>query len=159
MADHSTLSTQARSWADLIATIVIHDGETLDDVDINALSVGATRSRGVQMKHGRKYGRTHGSTEFSGSLTFFDSGWVAFRAAVNAVAAAKAVSFFDVAFDIVVKVKPVDSSLVETTKIEGCVIDEASFEWAEGDDPDSFSVTLNVMNVVQIEGGEEVDLG
>jgi len=159
MADHSTLASQARSWADLIATFVIHDGETIEDVDISSLSVGAERSRGVQRKHGRKYARTRGSTEFSGSVQFYDSGWIAVRPAMLAAAQAKGVDLYDVAFDIIAKRKPVDSNVVETIKVEDCLFQKQSFDFSEGDDPDQVPVDLDVGNVVVLENGVEVNLG
>jgi hypothetical protein len=105
MVDYSTSETQAKSWADLIADVVVHDGETVTDVDIAALAWGATRSRGLQRKHGRKYARTRGTTDYSGSATFFDSGWEAVRQALQAVAVSKNLEIFDVTFDIIAKRK------------------------------------------------------
>lgn len=159
MADHSTLATQARSWADLIATFVVHDGESIEDVDISSLSVSAERSRGVQRKHGRKYARTRGSTEYSASVQLYDSGWLAVRPALLAAATAKGVDLYDVMFDIIAKRKPVDSTVVETIKIEDCLIQKQSFDFAEGDDPDQVPMDLDVGNVVVLENGTEVNLG
>lgn len=156
MADYSTLASQARSWADLLATIAIHDGETIEDVDIASLNVGATRSRGAQMKHGRKYARTRGTTEYSGSVAFYDSGWSAFMPALVRAASAKGVPIFDVGFDIIAKRKAVDSTSVATLIVRDCVLDEDSWDFAEGEDPDQTAVTLNVMQVVEIVDGEEV---
>lgn len=157
--DYSTLASQARSWADLLATIVIHDGETLEDVDIASLSVGASRSRGTQLKHGKKYARTRGTTDYSGSVTFYDSGWDAFMPAMQAQASAKNLALFDVSFDIIVKRKAVDSTDVSTHIVRDCVIDEDSWDFSEGDDPDQTAITLNVMQLVQIVDGEEVVYG
>lgn len=157
--DYSTLDTQAKSWADLIASVVVHDGETVEDVDISALSFEATRSRGIQRKHGRKYARTHGTGDVTGSATFFDSGWEAVRAALNAVAVAKDIPIFDVTFDIIGKRKPVDSTTVETVVFENVCLDKLGADWAEGDDPDQHSVDLNVMGVYEIVNGVEVRYG
>ena len=159
MPDYSTLSTQATSWPDFIPTIVIHDGETLEDIDVSSLSWGATRSRGQQSKHGRKYAVTRGSTAYSGSMSLYDTGWRALRPALLAVAASKNITLQDVRFDIIGKRKPVDSNVVETVKLENCLIDEVSADYSEGDDPDQVSLTLNVGNIVQIEDGTEVNLG
>jgi hypothetical protein len=159
MTDYSTLASQARSWADVIATIVIHDGETIDDVDIAALSVGSARSRGTQNKHGRPYARTRGTTTYSGSITFYDSGWDAVIPALQAQAVSKAIDLFDVSFDIIVKRKAVDSTDVSTHIVRDCVIDENAWDFSEGDDPDQTPITLNVMQLVQIVNGEEVVYG
>jgi hypothetical protein len=157
--DYSTSESQAKSWADLIATIVVHDGLTIEDVDLSALSWGATRSRGTQRKHGRKYARTRGTTDYSGSATFFDSGWEPVRRALLAVATAKNLEIFDVPFDIIAKRKPVDSTTVETAVLENCCLNEASADYAEGDDPDQHTVALDVMRVFETESGSEVTYG
>ena len=159
MVDYSTSETQAKSWADLIADVVVHDGETVTDVDIAALAWGATRSRGLQRKHGRKYARTRGTTDYSGSATFFDSGWEAVRQALQAVAVAKNLEIFDVTFDIIAKRKPVDSTVVETAVLENCCLNEASADYAEGDDPDQHTVALDVMRVFETVSGAEVTYG
>jgi hypothetical protein len=159
MVDYSTSETQAKSWADLIADVVVHDGETVTDVDIAALAWGATRSRGLQRKHGRKYARTRGTTDYSGSATFFDSGWEAVRQALQAVAVSKNLEIFDVTFDIIAKRKPVDSTVVETAVLENCCLNEASADYAEGDDPDQHTVALDVMRVFETVSGAEVTYG
>ena len=159
MVDYSTSETQAKSWADLIADVVVHDGETVTDVDIAALAWGATRSRGLQRKHGRKYARTRGTTDYSGSATFFDSGWEAVRLALQAVAVSKNLEIFDVTFDIIAKRKPVDSTVVETAVLENCCLNEASADYAEGDDPDQHTVALDVMRVFETVSGAEVTYG
>ena len=101
MVDYSTLEGQAKSWADLIATVVVTDGATVEDVDLTALSWEATRSRAKQRKHGRPYARTRGTTDYTSSATFFDSGWEAVRLALLAVATTKSIEIFDVQFKIV----------------------------------------------------------
>lgn len=159
MVDYSTLDSQAKSWADLIATVVVHDGATVDDVDLSALAWGATRSRGMQRKHGRKYARTRGTTDYSASATFFDSGWEAVRLALQAVATTKALEIFDVSFDIIAKRKPVDSTTVETAVLENCCLNEASADYSEGDDPDQHTVAIDVMRVFEIADGVEVTYG
>ena len=159
MADHSTLASQARSWADLIATIVVHDGASVEDVDLSSLSVSAERTRGVQRKHGRKYARTRGSTEYTASIQFYDSGWIAVRPVMQAVALAKGVDLYDVAFDIIAKRKTVDSTTVETIKVEDCLFQKQSFDFSEGEDPDQVPTDLDVGNVVVLENGVEVNLG
>jgi hypothetical protein len=159
MVDYSTSETQAKSWADLIADVVVHDGATVTDVDLAALAWGATRSRGLQRKHGRKYARTRGTTDYSGSATFFDSGWEAVRLALQAVATTKNLEIFDVTFDIIAKRKPVDSTTVETAVLENCCLNEASADYAEGDDPDQHTVALDVMRVFETDSGAEVTYG
>jgi hypothetical protein len=159
MVDYSTSETQAKSWADLIATIAVHDGGKVEDVDLAALAWGATRSRGLQRKHGRKYARTRGTTDYSGSATFYDSGWEAVRLALQAVATAKNIEIFDVAFDVIAKRKPVDSTVVETAILENCCLNETSADYAEGDDPDQHTVALDVMRVFEIQSGAEVTYG
>jgi hypothetical protein len=128
-------------------------------VDISALAWGATRSRGLQRKHGRKYARTRGTTDYSGSATFFDSGWEAVRLALQAVAVSKNLEIFDVTFDIIAKRKPVDSTVVETAVLENCCLNEASADYAEGDDPDQHTVALDVMRVFETVNGAEVTYG
>lgn len=159
MVDYSTSETQAKSWADLIADVVVHDGETVTDVDLSALAWGATRSRGIQRKHGRKWARTRGTTDYTGSATFFDSGWEAVRLALQAVAVTKNLEIFDVSFDIIAKRKPADSTTVETAVLENCCLNEASADYSEGEDPDQHSVALDIMRVFETVDGVEVTYG
>lgn len=157
--DYSTSDRHAKSWRDLIATIVIHGGETLEDVDLASMDFSATRSRGRQDKHGKKFARTHGTSDVVASATFYDTGWEAFRPALKSRAAKLGVSIFDVPFDIIGKRKSVDSDEVETIKFFDCCLNENSATWAEGDDPFQRSVALDVMKIVEIDDGEEVILG
>jgi hypothetical protein len=159
MVDYSTSESQAKSWADLIADVVVHDGETVTDVDLAAMNWEATRTRGMQRKHGRKYARTRGTSDCSSSATFYDSGWEAVRTAVQAVAVTKNREYFDVTFDIIGKRKPVDSTDVETVVFENCCFDKAGADYSEGDDPDQHTTDLNVMRVFEVVNGVEITYG
>lgn len=157
--DYSTLASQAASWVDLIATVIPKGGTPIRDVDIASLSPSATRTRSVQMKHGRPYARTRGSRTYACGIAFFLSGWQAVRPVLKALAAEQGVDIFEIEFDIIAKRQPLGSAVVETLKIERCVIDEESYDFSEGDDPEQVSMTLNIMNIVEMDDGDEVNLG
>jgi hypothetical protein len=164
MADYSTRGEHTSCWTDLIATIIPRDGSPIEDIDLAELSWNSVRTRGIQRKRGRKYARTKGSIEHTASMTLFISGWKALRAELITVAKAKygtsaQVNIGDVQFDIVAKRKVIDSDEIETVKIEGCMIDDVGESFAESDDPDQVSFSLNPMQNVMIVDGEEVVLG
>ena len=163
--DFPTLNGYAVSWADLSFTIGVIDGADLPYPDPKDISWNSTRSRGVQKgKGGIKKARTHGSTDHTGSMTLYYSGWEAFRDELIKVAEAKGyttngqVVIGDVPFDILIKHKPLAADRIKIVKMKGCVIDDVGESLSESDDPDTVSLALNVMEIVQIVGTKEVIL-
>jgi len=154
--DYSTLGTGSTSWNDLIVTVIPRGASPIEDIDVTALAWSVSRSRGVQPKRGRKFGRSRGSTEYSASMSLYVSGWKALRASMLSAASDLDRKLMDVEFDVVAKRKPLDSDTVETVRIERCCFDEVGEDFSEGDDPDQVSLTLNPMSVTMIVDGEEV---
>jgi len=165
MDDYATLQGDAVSWADISLSIVTADGPSVLAMDIADLSWNSTRSRGTQLRSGRKYARTRGATDHTASMTLYHSGWVALRRALVEAAQARGlitggmVMIGDVHFDVVAKWTPLGSDDINIVEIRKCVIDDLGEFLAEGDDPDQVPITLNPMQIVMIDNGVEVALG
>lgn len=163
--DYATMNGTAVSWSDINISIVPDDGATVTNIDIADLSWNSTRSRGVQMRSGRKFGRTRGSTDHTGSFTLYYSGWNALRNEMIRVAQSRGlivggqVHLGDVQFNVVAKWTPLGSDEIKIVELRGCVIDDLGESLSEGEDADQVPITLNPMQNVMIVNGIEVALG
>jgi len=165
MAEFKTFNGTAVSWADITLSVALTGGPVVLDIDIVDLSWNSTRSRGVQMRGGRKFARTRGSTEHTASMTVYRSGWRSLvRELINLAQTlghvyGGIVNYGDVQFNILAQWTPIGTDEIKVLEIRGCVIDDVGESLSEGDDADQVALTLNPMQIVEIIDGVEVALG
>ncbi len=141
--EYPSLNDVEPSWADIGLSFPIYGGLTHITKDVAAVKwsdkvdVGIVRGA----NGGRKAKRTTGQYDCDASVTFYRSGWAAFRAAL----AAKDTRISLVGFDIIINHTPPGSSDIFKVKIAGCRVLGRSSDMAEGADADKIEVPLSVM--------------
>ena len=141
--EYPTLNEVEPSWADIKLSFPVYGGETVITNDIagvkwsDKVDVGVVRGT----NGGRKTKRTTGLLDNDASVTFYRSGWAAFRK----VLAAKNPRISLVGFDILIQHTPPGSTEVFNVKIAGCRITGRSGDMAEGADADKIEIAVNPM--------------
>lgn len=141
--EYPTLNDVEPSWADIGLSFPIYGGLTFITKDVAAVKwsdkveVGIVRGT----NGGRKTKRTTGQYDNDASITFYRSGWAAFRRAL----AEKDKRISLVGFDIIIQHTPPGSIEIFNVKIAGCRVLGRSSDMAEGADADKIEIPLSPM--------------
>lgn len=161
----ATFNGYSPDWASAEIVLNVPGGATLDDLDIQAFNCSDSVEIGIQRgKGGRKKARGVGQADHEASVTLYRSGARQMTRALKA--AAKAAGFVNegqiqiglVSFDFFYKHTPPGSSDIFLVKALGCRLVGREFSGTEGSDLDMVTCPLNVMQIVEIDEGEEVVL-
>lgn len=143
--EYPTLQDVEPSWADVKLSFPVYGGETVITNDLAAVKwsdkvdVGLVRGT----NGGRKSKRTTGLYDCEASVTFYRSGWRAFRK----VLAAKNPKISLVGFDILIQHTPPGETEIFNVKIVGCRVTGRSVDMSESADAEKIEIPLNVMLV------------
>jgi hypothetical protein len=143
--EYPTLNDVEPSWADVTISLPIYNGETVATNDIAAVKwsdkveVGTVRGT----NGGRKSKRTTGQYDCDSSITFYKSGWKAFREKLAAINPKISL----VGFDIMIQHTPPNSTAIHNVKIAGCRVLGRTADMAEGADADKVEIPINPMRV------------
>jgi len=141
--EYPTLNDVEPSWADISLSFPIYGGITLVTKDIasvkwsDKVDVGIVRGT----NGGRKTKRTTGQYDCDASITFYRSGWRAFRQAL----AAKDKRISLIGFDMIIQHTPPGEVDIFKVKIAGCRVLGRSSDMAEGADADKIEIPLSPM--------------
>lgn len=159
----SSLNGRAVSWAEIIITINVTGGTTLDAIDIksidheSAVEVGEQRGAGG----GNVKKRTTGQVKNTASATFYRDGAKALKTALASVATKDSGGrprLSTATFDVVVKHSFEDDSEIHCTKLLGCRLLKDSGKHAEGIETETVDVDLNPIEIVEVVGGQDMVL-
>ena len=148
------------SWADIIVTATVSGGILVGIEAIAALKwsrkVEVGERRGAS--GGRVMARTTGQSSFEASGTFYRSGVRSLEKALMAVAPRRGLQAIIslVSFDIMVQHTPPGEIEIYQTLIKGCRYLGDSDDMKEGSDADKVELTLNPMEIVKLDNGQEI---
>jgi hypothetical protein len=146
--EYPTLNGVAPSWADQDGTkFNIYNGATIQTADLSAINWSETLELGTVkgVSGGAKRKRTSGEYDCEGSITFYVQGWDILSAALAAQSTRGRVG--DAPFDVIQTWTLLPDSSVRLLKLVSCRVVGVSFAPAEGPDPLTVEVSLNIMEV------------
>lgn len=154
------------SWANIAVTIDVLDGETVETADF----AGIKWDRGVEVGEkrgasgGRVMARTGGQGSQNASATMYRGGLRRLRRALKNAAKAKGfvrgnqVIIGRVAFDVLIQHSFFGSDDIHETRLRGCRYLGDADDMAEGPDADQVEITLNPIEIITLDEGDEVVL-
>lgn len=152
----------APSWADIGVTLQVNQAATLNTSDIAAIKWGDKVDVGEQRgtSGGRVIKQTQGSVANDASITFYMSGWRKLVRGLKVKAPSrgpqKLISL--VFFDVVINYTPIGEPDIYTTKLVGLRVLGRSADTKEGNDPDQKEITFKPLQIIEMDGTDEIVL-